>query len=172
MDVRLTGPHWARAGGRRKPRSPPAVPKDRDVRRARPLGCPSLWLLSLGHARESDSVASRPKAPQAMHVLRNTTALQDVELRLTTSIYKHTHTSTEKQKPLALSITLSAPISLAPQQKFSQVIRTNAEKVPEAVGTANVTGPRRLEYYLSGFRRHPCHSFLIPTSLRCRPRTT
>jgi hypothetical protein len=88
MDVRLTGAplgasRWAanspKGGSQgcepgfrqgrtpcRKPRSPPAVPKDRmSVGRAH-WGCPSLWLLSLGQARESDSVAPRPKAPQAM----------------------------------------------------------------------------------------------------------
>ena len=37
------------------------------ARKARPLGCPFAWLLLFGHAKRSDSVALRPKAPQAMH---------------------------------------------------------------------------------------------------------
>jgi hypothetical protein len=49
---------------------------------------------------------------------------------------KKPHASTAPSKPLALPITLFAPISLARQQKISQVIPPSAEKVPEAVGTA------------------------------------
>jgi hypothetical protein len=44
--------------------------------------------------------------------------------------------STMSPKPLAFFITFFTSISLAAQQKNSQVIPASAEKVPEAVGTA------------------------------------
>jgi hypothetical protein len=55
---------------------------------AHPFGCPFSWLLLFGHAKRSDSVAPRPKAPQAIpHTLRNQTPRNvGVRLRLTTNL--------------------------------------------------------------------------------------
>jgi hypothetical protein len=160
------GPHWARAGGLRKgpkggsqggepgfrqgrtpcrkPRSPPAVPKDRmSVGRAL-WGCPSLWLLSLGQARESDSVAPRPKAPQAMHALAkdNGMARSGSELATTTAISmqqqhnkgRHHHSRTAS----ALFTRNAINVHATPDNKY-KLTATNPNRAdnPNATSGAN-----------------------------------
>ncbi len=49
---------------RRRTPAPAHAPEGQDVRRAGRLGCPSLWLLSLGQARESSSAAARRSKPR------------------------------------------------------------------------------------------------------------
>jgi hypothetical protein len=115
MDVCLTGPHWARAGGRRKarrvartdasqvfvgtrkcrrkPRRAPAVPKDRmSVGRAL-WGALSLGYFSLGKQREvTRSLRDRKRRRQCRHSRKaKHRAIVGARLRLTTNLQTATH---------------------------------------------------------------------------------